>query len=137
MSEKVQEHIKDQDEDFDKFMCYCRKTGEELQQSVAAKTEKIPQLQSSVEESTSLVEQLRSDIKEHKASKAAAEAAIQEQKQLRAGERKKFEAAVAEAKANIQSIAQALQVLEKARGGDGQSFCRPERWPPSGTWSRS
>jgi len=113
MSQKVDQHIKEEDASFDKQMCFCKSKGHELQQSIAEAQEKLPQLTSSVQEAQSTVRQLESDVKEHKASRDAAQKAVQEQMALRKSEAQAYAKASTETKANIGSIQRAIAALKK------------------------
>merc|ERR1712194_518442 len=75
------------DELYDKFMCYCKTSGGDLQASIDAATAKIPQLAASIEAATSRKTQLEADLKSHQTDRRAAKVAMKEATALREKEK--------------------------------------------------
>merc|ERR1719231_1594747 len=71
MAKKVEAEGKTEKALFDKFMCWCETGGAELEASIKAAEEKIPQLESQINELGSAIEQL-ADLKQHKKDRAEA-----------------------------------------------------------------
>jgi len=101
----------------DKYMCYCKTGGENLQAGISEAGAKIPQLMSSLEEATAEKSQLESDLTSHKNDKSATNTAIDEAKQVRKKEAADFKTLSEEAKTNIAALAKAIVALEKGLAG--------------------
>merc|ERR1711990_722177 len=78
MEKKVVAEGEKQDELFEKFMCYCKNSGDGLSKGVAEAKIRIPELESGIEEATGKLAQMKSDIKRHKEDRQAAETASAE-----------------------------------------------------------
>merc|ERR1719403_792991 len=61
---------------FDKFMCYCKTAGGDLEASVKEGTAKIASLEELLKTGKEQMEQLEADLKEHEASRTEAKAAM-------------------------------------------------------------
>merc|ERR1719284_1964366 len=75
---------------FDKYMCYCKTSGGDLQASINAATTKVPQLESDIKEGEAKKAQLDEDIKQHQVDRSAAKAAMAEATTLRDKEAKAY-----------------------------------------------
>jgi len=117
MSKKISEEGAKEEEQFDKFMCYCKTGGATLEKAIADAETKIPQLEAAIKESGSEILQLKADVKQHKADREAAKAAMQEATALREKEAATFADYSAEATANIKAMTGAIAALEKGMGG--------------------
>lgn len=102
---------------FEKFQCYCKTSGGELQESIAAANTKIPQLASDIKEAESRKAQLADEIKQAQADRSAAKAAIADANALREKEAAAFGEYKADADANIGALAKAIPAIEGATGG--------------------
>jgi len=117
MSKKIAEEGAKEEEQFDRFMCYCKTGGSTLEKAISDAEAKIPQLQAAIKESGSAVLQLKADVKQHKADREAAKQAMAEATALREKEAKAFADYSAEAGANIKAMTGAIAALEKGMGG--------------------
>lgn len=117
MQKKIEAEGERELELHDKYMCYCKTGGENLQAGISEAGAKLPQLQSSLEEATAEKAQLESDITKHNKDRDATKTAIEEAKQVRKKEAADFKALSEEAKANIAAIAKAIVALEKGLAG--------------------
>jgi len=117
MAKKVAAEGEKEKDLFEKFECYCKNGGSDLQQSISSSTAKVPQVQSDIEEDTSKVKQLKQDLKSHQEDRAAAKAAMQSATKQREEEHKKFLASSGEYKSYISALAGAIPAIEKGMGG--------------------
>jgi len=102
---------------FEKFQCYCKTSGGDLQESISAASTKIPQLASDIKEAESRKAQLGDEIKQAQADRTAAKAAMADAKALREKEAAAFAEYKADADANIGAVTKAIAAIEKGTGG--------------------
>merc|ERR1719236_398854 len=76
MAKKVEAEGKAQQELYDKFMCYCKSSGEELGKSIGDAETKIPQLEADIKEAEAMKAQLDADLITHKQEREDAKGAI-------------------------------------------------------------
>jgi septal ring factor EnvC (AmiA/AmiB activator) len=119
MIKKVEAEGEKEKELFDKFMCYCKTTGGELEKSIADAKTKIPELTSAIEASQSKKTQFDKDLEDHRADKAAAEKAMAEATSVRDKESAEFKKEGSESKAEAAQVSKALAALE---GGVSSAF---------------
>jgi len=119
MQKKVTEEGKAEQELFDKYMCYCKSSGNTLDVAIAGSETKIPQLESSIEAGTAEKASLTADVTHAQKDKDAAEESIKEAKALRAREADAFAKEDASNKANVAAMVKALKSL---REGVGAAF---------------
>eukprot|EP00928_Gymnodinium_smaydae_P032227 TRINITY_DN233_c0_g1_i5.p1 TRINITY_DN233_c0_g1~~TRINITY_DN233_c0_g1_i5.p1 ORF type:complete len:724 (-),score=280.14 TRINITY_DN233_c0_g1_i5:92-2263(-) len=102
---------------YQKYMCYCKSAGGDLQKSIADAETKAPEVTSAIEEGEAKKQQLDDDLVQHKADRKAAEAAMAEASSIRAKEASAYAALKADAGANIKAIFKAVDALEKGMAG--------------------
>merc|ERR1719313_429110 len=102
---------------FDKYMCYCKTSGGDLQASINSATTKVPQLESDIKEGEAKKAQLDEDIKQHQVDRSAAKAAMAEATTLREKEAAAYAKEAAKDAANIAAVAKATTAIEKGMGG--------------------
>merc|ERR1719201_78350 len=102
---------------FDKYMCYCKTSGGDLQASINAADTKVPQLESDIKAGEAKKAQLDEDIKQHQVDRSAAKAAMAEATTLREKEAAEYAKESNEAKANIAAVNKATVAIEKGMGG--------------------
>jgi chromosome segregation ATPase len=117
MKKKVEAEGEKEKDMFDKFMCYCKNGGSDLNGAISANTAKIPEVQSAIDENTAQKTQLEEDLVKHKADRASAKAAMAEATAMREKEAATFAAYKAEADSNIAAIKKAVAALEKGMAG--------------------
>jgi len=113
MQAQVEAEGKEKTKMFEDFLCYCKDGGKNLESSISAADEKIPQLESTIKESKSAKEQLESDLKQGKADRAEAVKALGDAKAIREKEASDFAAEAAESKTNIAALAKAIPAIEQ------------------------
>jgi len=102
---------------FDKFMCYCKTAGGDLEASITAGTAKIASLEDLLKTGKAKMEQLEADLKEHEASRTEAKAAMAEATALREKEAAAFAKFSEDSKTNLAALAKAIPAIEKGMGG--------------------
>merc|ERR1719454_1066692 len=102
---------------FDKYMCYCKTSGGDLQASINAADTKVPQLESDIKEGEAKKAQLDEDIKQHQVDRSAAKAAMAEATTLREKEAAAYAKESSEDAANIAAVEKATTAIEKGMGG--------------------
>jgi len=117
MQKKVEAEGEKEKELFDKFMCYCKSSGGDLQSSIADAETKVSELPSAVEEAEGQLGQLKEDLKQAQTERAAAKAAIAEATSLRAKEADSFSTLSTDLKTNIAALGKAVAAIEKGTGG--------------------
>jgi len=123
IQKKVEAEGKKEEEMFEKFMCYCKNSGGDLQKGIDDNTAKIPEVEAAISEAEAQQTQLEEDLTKHRADREAAKSAMAEATSLREKEAATFAALKAEADANIAAIGKAVAALEKGMAG---SFLQSE-----------
>jgi len=123
MEKKVVAEGEKQDELFEKFMCYCKNSGDGLAKGVAEAQARIPELEAGIEEATGKLAQFKSDIKSHKADREAAETAVAEATEIRNKEKSEYDKQNEEDSADLAAAQKAVKALEK---GLGSSFLQSQ-----------
>jgi len=117
MGKKIAAEGEKEEEQFEKFMCYCKTGGGQLEKAIADAETKIPQLESAIKESGGAVLQMKADLKQHKADRDAAKVAMKEATAIRKKEATAFADYAANANADIKAMKGAIAALEKGMGG--------------------
>merc|ERR1719217_847844 len=117
MQKKVEAEGEKEAELFEKFMCYCKSSGEELGKSIADADVKMPQLASDIKEAESAAAQLKEDLAGHQSDRDEAKAAMAKATEIREKEAAAFAKEDAEDKANIESLMKATKAIEKGMSG--------------------
>jgi len=117
MQKKVGAEGERAEELYEKFMCYCKNSGSDLQGSISAAEEKIPQLTASIESATEKKTQLESDLKSHQTDRASAKAAMDEATAIRSKEKAAYDKALADNKANLAATQKAAAAVEQGMAG--------------------
>merc|ERR1740139_1844471 len=119
LQKKVTEEGEKAEDLYQKFMCYCKTSGGDLQASIDAAKTKIPQLAASIEAATSRTDQLKADLKSHQTDRRAAKGAMKEATAIRLKEKATFDKENADINANLAATRKATVAIEK---GMGSSF---------------
>jgi|EP00927_Polykrikos_kofoidii_P081946 hypothetical protein len=117
MKIKVEEEAKKDETLNEKYTCYCKKNGNELDDAIAASTAKIPEVQSALGENVQQKEQLSADLESARNDRTAAKNAISSATSIREKEAAAFEAEKSEADANIGALAKAIVAIENGMSG--------------------
>jgi len=117
MQKKIAAEGAEEEKQFERFMCYCKSGGGNLEKSISEAQTKVPQLESSIKETGSSILTMKADKKQHTADRDAAKSAMKEATALREKEAATFADYDAEANANLKAMAGAIAALEKGMGG--------------------
>lgn len=117
MQKKVEAEGERDKELFDKFMCYCKNAGGELQKSIADADTKLPRLASDIEEAEASVVTMKEELKQAQTDRSAAKAAMAEATGIREKEAAAFATLKAESDANIAAVDKAISAISKGMAG--------------------
>merc|ERR1712129_459681 len=101
---------------FDKFMCYCKSGGKDLETSIGAAQEKVSTLPSQIAAAEERLTQLKDDIKQHQTDRVAAKRSMKKSTAVRDKEAAEFAKLKAEADSNMVAVAKGIVSLEKGLG---------------------
>jgi len=116
MQKKVEEEGEAEKKLYDKFMCYCKSGGKDLETSIGAAEEKVSTLPSQITAAEERLTQLKDDIKQHQTDRAAAKRSMKKATAVRDKEAAEFAKLKAEADSNMVAVAKAIVALEKGLG---------------------
>merc|ERR1719436_2348523 len=102
---------------FEEFMCYCKTGTGDLQKSIDAAENKIPQVESALAAAEATKEQLEKDLAQHKANVADAKKTIASATSLREKEAAAFAKESSDLKTNIAALAKATAAIEGGMAG--------------------
>jgi outer membrane murein-binding lipoprotein Lpp len=119
MEKKTVEEGENDQQLFDKYMCYCQTSEKTLATSISDAEQKIPQLETEIKDLNAESSQLSSDVEQAQKDKEAAEKSLAEAQAIRRGQAEAFAAESRDAKANIAASGKALESL---RSGVAASF---------------
>jgi chromosome segregation ATPase len=102
---------------YEKFMCYCRNSGGELEKSIGESEDKVSSLPAAVEEAEATLTQTKEDLKKAQVDRSAAKAAMEEATAIREKEAAAFDKESGDLKTNIAAIKKAVGALEKGNAG--------------------
>jgi len=111
MQVKVSEEGEKEKAMFDKFMCYCKTAGGDLEASIKAGQAKIVSLEELLKTGKAKMEQLEADLKEHETSRAEAKEAMAAATALREKEAAAFAKFSEDSKTNLAALAKAIRQL--------------------------
>merc|ERR1719460_2478476 len=117
MQKKVEAEGEKEAELFEKFMCYCKSSGETLSKSIADADVKMPQLASDIKEAESAKAQLQEELAQHQNDRDEAKAAMAKATEIREKEAAAFANEESEDKANIEALNKAIAAIEKGMSG--------------------
>jgi len=102
---------------FDKFMCYCKTAGGDLETSIKAGKAKIISLEELLKTGKAEMEQLEADLKEHETSRAEAKEAMAAATAMREKEAAAFAKFSEDSKTNLGALAKAIPAIEGGMAG--------------------
>jgi predicted nucleic acid-binding Zn-ribbon protein len=117
MQKKVEAEGEKEKALFDKYMCYCKTSGGDLQKSISDADTKVPQVQSDIKEAEAKQAQLKEDLKQHQVDRSAAKQAVAEATTLREKEAAAYAKEASEATATMAAVTGAITALEKGMAG--------------------
>jgi len=102
---------------FDTFMCYCKTGGGDLQKSIDAAENKIPQVESALKEGQEKEAQAKSDLANAQDARREAKSAVAQATEIREKEAATYAKVSSDFKQNIAAMGKAIDALEKGAGG--------------------
>jgi len=117
MQVKVTEEGEKEKALFDKFMCYCKTAGGDLEASIKEGTAKIASLEELLKTGKEKMEQLEADLKEHEASRTEAKEAMASATAIREKEAAAFAKFSEDSKTNLAALAKAIPAIESGMAG--------------------
>jgi len=117
MQVKIAEEGKKEQALFDKFMCYCKTAGGDLEASIKTGTAKIASLEELLKSGKAEMEQLEADLKEHEASRAEAKEAMAKATAIREKEAAAFAKFKADSETNLAALGKAIPAIESGMEG--------------------
>jgi len=117
MQKKVEAEGERDKELFDKFMCYCKNSGGDLQKSIGDADTKIPRVAADIEEGEAKVTTMKEELKQAQTDRSAAKAAMAEATALREKEAAVFAKLNDESTTNIAAVAKAIKVIDAGMAG--------------------
>jgi peptidoglycan hydrolase CwlO-like protein len=117
MAKKVEAEGKKEADLYEKFMCYCKNSGGDLQEAISSSTAKVPSLQSEIEESEANLKQTKLDLTSHQQDRAAAKAAMAEATTVREKAHGKYVAESNELKGYVSSLSSAIPKIMNGMSG--------------------
>jgi len=117
MQTKVQEEGEKELALYEKYMCYCKNAGGDLQASIASAGDSISELGSKIKAAEEQMVVLKEELKTAQDDRAAAKAAMAEATAIREKEAAAYAAEKAAADKDIAAVAKAVAALEKGMAG--------------------
>jgi len=117
MQKKIEAEGGKEQELFDKFMCYCKNSGGELEKSIGEAEDKVSSLPAEVEEAEASLVQTKSDLKKAQNDRSSAKAAMAEATAIRGKEAAAFAKESGDLKTNIAAISKAVSALSNGQAG--------------------
>jgi len=102
---------------FEEFMCYCKTGTGDLEKSIDAAKNKIPQVESALAAAEAGLAQLKKDIEEHKANVADAKKTMATAAALREKEAAAFATESSDLKTNVAALGKAIGAIEAGTAG--------------------
>jgi len=102
---------------FDKFMCYCKTAGGDLEASITQGKAKISTLQELLKTGKEKMDQLESELKDHESSRTEAKEAMAAATALREKEAASFAKFSEDSKTNLAALAKAIPAIEGGMAG--------------------
>merc|ERR1712129_280025 len=120
MQARIQEEAKKEEALHDKFMCYCKTSGGELEAAIKEAKSKLGSLEAAIKSAEERKTQTEADLKEHQTSRAEAKEAMAATA-LREKEAAAFAAYKEETDTNLAALGKAITAIENGMAG---GFCR-------------
>jgi chromosome segregation ATPase len=117
MQKKVQAEGEAEAKLYEKFMCYCKTGGSDLDASISAAENKVGSLPSEIKAAEEKLTQTKADLNNAQADRAAAKEAMASATAIREKEAAAFAAEKSEMDATITAITKAVAALEKGVAG--------------------
>merc|ERR1719410_729688 len=117
MQKKVQDEGAQEQELYNRFMCYCKNGGADLSGTIGAAQEKVPAVSSDIEASEARLTGAKAALKQAQSDRSAAKAAMAQATSLREKEASEFASFKGEHDTNIAALAKAVEAISKGVAG--------------------
>jgi len=117
MQKKVEEEAKTELALFEKYMCYCKTAGGDLDAGVTAAEEKLESMKAALKSAKEKKKQTEADLKEHQTSRAEAKAAMEEATEIRNKEARAFAKFHEDSSTNVAALTKAIPAIETGMKG--------------------
>jgi len=117
MQAKVEEEAKTELALFEKFMCYCKTSGGDLDAGIKEGENKIESLTAALKSGKERKAQTEADLKEHQTSRAEAKAAMEEATSIRDKEAAAFAKFQEDSETNLGALGKAIPAVERGMKG--------------------
>merc|ERR1740123_1646070 len=119
MQKKVEEETKTELALFEKYMCYCKTAGGDLDAGLTESEAKVESMKAALKSATEKKTQTKADLTEHQTSRAEAKAAMEEATGIREKEATAFAKFQEDSETNLGALGKAIPAIE---GGMKGSF---------------
>jgi len=117
MQAKVEKEAKTELALFEKFMCYCKTSGGDLDAGIKEGENKIESLTAALKSGKEQKAQTEADLKEHQTSRAEAKAAMEEANGIRDKEAAAFAKFQEDSETNVAALGKAIPAVEQGMKG--------------------
>jgi len=114
---KVEAEGKTEKELFEKFICYCKTSGGDLDKSIEAAEDKIESTGAEIRADSEKKDQTKADLKEHTDSRDEAKATMDKATAMRKKEASAFAKVESDSNTNLAALAKAIPAIEQGMGG--------------------
>jgi len=117
MQKKVEEEAKTELKLYEKFMCYCKTAGGDLDAGITESENKVKSMTAALKSAKEKKTQTEADLKEHQTSRAEAKAAMEEATAIREKEAAAFAKFKEDSETNIAALEKAIPAIERGMKG--------------------
>jgi len=117
MQKKVEEEAKTELALFEKYMCYCKTAGGDLDAGITESEAKVESMKAALKSAKEKKTQTEADLKEHQTSRAEAKTAMDEATGIREKEAVAFSKLKEESETNLVALAKAITAIETGMKG--------------------
>merc|ERR1740123_1539471 len=115
--QKKEEEAKTELALYEKYMCYCKTAGGDLDAGVTAAEEKLESMKAALKSAKEKKKQTEADLKEHQTSRAEAKAAMEEATEIRNKEARAFAKFHEDSSTNVAALTKAIPAIETGMKG--------------------
>jgi len=117
MQKKVEEEAKTELALYEKYMCYCKTAGGDLDAGITESEAKVESMKAALKSAIEKKTQTEADLKEHQTSRAEAKAAMEEATGIREKEAAAFAKFQEDSETNLGALAKAIPAIENGMKG--------------------
>merc|ERR1719510_2837426 len=117
MQKKVEDEAKTELALFEKYMCYCKTAGGDLDAGITESEAKVESMKAALKSAKEKKTQTEADLKEHQTSRSEAKAAMEEATAIRDKEAAAFAKFQEDSETNLGALAKAIPAVERGMKG--------------------